>query len=63
MNTVPSIDFLTDWYTVLYFAVVISQLTSVYSNAKKGKNGFAIASIIFIVVFSYFYLSKYYVLK
>ncbi|BDR77017.1 hypothetical protein [Clostridium tetani] len=49
MNTVPSITFLTDWYTILYFAVLLSQLTSVYSNAKKGKNRFAIASIVFIL--------------
>lgn len=63
MKVVPSITFLTDWYTILYFAVLISQLTSVYSNAKKGKNRFAIANIVFIVIFSYLYLSKYYILK
>ncbi|RXI64943.1 hypothetical protein DP153_00335 [Clostridium tetani] len=49
MNNVPSITFLTDWYTILYFAVLLSQLTSVYSNAKKGKNRFSIASIVFIL--------------
>lgn len=63
MKVVPSITFLTDWYTILYFAVIISQLTSVYSNAKKGKSRFAIANIVFIVIFSYLYLSKYYILK
>lgn len=63
MNVVPSITFLTDWYTILYFAVLISQLTSVYSNAKKGKKRFSIVSIVFIVIFSYLYLSKYYILK
>ncbi|AVP55913.1 hypothetical protein K144313037_p10530 (plasmid) [Clostridium tetani] len=63
MNTVPSITFLTDWYTILYFTVLLSQLTSVYSNAKKGKNRFAFASIVFILIFSYLYLSKYYALK
>ncbi|MBU5484365.1 hypothetical protein KQI86_08495 [Clostridium sp. MSJ-11] len=63
MNVPPDIIFLTDWYTILYFAVIISQLISVYSNAKKGKNRFAIASIVFIVIFSYMYLSKYYMLK
>lgn len=63
MKVPPSITFLTDWYTILYFAVLISQLTSVYSNAKKGKNRLAIASIIFIIIVSYLYLSKYYMLK
>ena len=63
MNVVPSITFLTDWYTILYFAVLISQLTSVCINTNKGKNRLAIASIIFIIIFSYLYLSKYYMLK
>ena len=63
MKVAPSITFLTDWYTILYFAVLISQLTSVYSNVKKGKNRFAIGNIVFILIFSYLYLSKYYILK
>lgn len=63
INTVPSIEFLTDGYTILYFAVLISQLISIYINAKKGKKRLAIASLIFTIVLSYFYLSKYYILK
>lgn len=63
MNTVPSIEFLTGWQIVLYFAVLISQLHSLYINAKKGKHKLAIGSIIFILIFSYLYLSKYYALK
>lgn len=63
MNAVPSIEFLTDRHTILYFAVLTSQVISVYSNSEKGKNHFAIANIVFILIFSYLYLSKYYMLK
>lgn len=63
MNTVPDIDFLTGWQAILYFSVLISQLYSVYNNAKKGKNRFALANIVLILIFSYLYLSKYYMLK
>lgn len=63
VNVVPSIDFLIDWYTVLYFVVLLIQLVSIYSNSKKDKNYFAFANIIFLVIFSYLYLSKYYRLK
>ena len=63
MTTVPSLEFLTDGYTLLYFAVILSQLISLYTNSKNGKKKLAIASLVFIMVFSYMYLSKYYTLK